>query len=163
MVHCLDQKWSLLVENGMYQWLELIFTLSIQTVLDSHVSCHFNCTLRSYLCKIILKERCLFFLQVWTLHWRSMYWIKSLWAWSYPDHWLPGNPASQKAIPQAFVQTHMGGARLREAERHVHLHPKWLWIMSGSEMLHLLLTLLSTIKQRLFIFHIVLCEWRISI
>lgn len=37
-----------------------------------------------------------------------MYWIKSLSAQSYPDRWLPSNPASQKTISQAFVQTLKG-------------------------------------------------------
>lgn len=39
--------------------------------LDSRVGCHLNRTPRPYLCKALMKEPCLFFLQVWTLRWRS--------------------------------------------------------------------------------------------
>lgn len=106
---------------------------------DSQVGCHLNCTLQPYLCKINLKGTCLFFIQVWTLCRRSVYWIKSLSTRSYPDHWLPSNPTSHKAIPRAFVRRHTGGARLREAERRQHLNPKWLQICQ-SDRLYLLLT-----------------------
>lgn len=122
----------------------------------SRAGCHLNRTPRSYLRKIILKETCLFFRQVWTLCWRSVYWIKSLSAQSYPDHWLPSNPASQKAIPRAFVQTHTCGARLREAEKHLRLHPKWLQI-SCSDTLHLLLTQLLINNLKAFTPHIIMC------
>lgn len=107
-------------------------------------------------CKMILRETCFFFRQVWTLRWRSMYWIKSLSAQSYPDHWLPSNSASQKAIPRAFVPPHMGGARLREAERHWHLHPEWFQ-MNGADTQLVLLTQLLINNPRTFAPHILLC------
>ncbi len=146
----------------------LIGSLCIFSLLSSYiqnpahicrlwVGCHLNHTPRSHLRKFILKETCLFFLQVWTFRWRSMHWIKSLSAWSYPDHWLPSNPASQKAIPRVFVQTHTGGARLREAEKHPHLHPEWLQI-SCFDTLHLLLTQMWINNLKVFCTsHLMLC------
>ena len=59
------------------------------------------------------KSRVCFFLQVWTLCWRSMYWIKSLSAQPYPDHWLPSNSDSQKAIPEVFVRVKHNSGRLK--------------------------------------------------
>lgn len=125
--------------DGCKPWSET-FLLYSKVDSDSRVGCHLHCAPRSYLRQIILKETCLFFPQVWTLCWRSMYWIKSLSAQSYPRHWLPSNPASPKAIPRAFVQTHTGGgARLEEAEKRRRLRPKWL-LISRSDTPYLLVT-----------------------
>lgn len=129
--------------------------LPTQTDLDSQVSCHLNRTPHSYLRRIFPKESCLFFpFRFWTLCRRSVY-STLLSAQSYPYHWLPGNPASQKAIPRAFVQTHTGGARLGEAERRWHLHPKWLQI-SVSDTTHLFLTQLIINEPRAFPPHLLL-------
>lgn len=62
--------------------------------LNSQVGCHLKRTPRSRRCRTIHGETCLFFLQVHTLFWRSTSWIQSLSAQSYPERWLPSNPAS---------------------------------------------------------------------
>lgn len=119
--------------------------------LDSRVGCQLNRTPRPYLCKALMKEPCLFFLQVWTLRWRSYVLNKIIVSpvLSWPL------VAKQPRLPESH-----SSSLCTDAERHLRLHPERLQI-SRCDTTYLLLTQLLINNLEAFAPHTLL--WVVAI
>ena len=140
---------------SLYGWifLPVFYSNPPHMYMDSgsRVGCHLNCAPWPYLCKALMKEPCLFFLQVWTLHWRSYVLNKIIVS---PVLSRP-LVAKQPRLPESH-----SSSLCTDTERHLRLHPERLQI-SRCDTTYLLLTQLLINNLEAFAPHTLL--WVVAI